>query len=64
LAFGYAGSAICTENQAVEKELWSSLSEKQGWTDVAIDARIAQQLLNRNAGTQTTQCLQPYCQLF
>jgi len=52
LAFGYAGSAICTENQAVEKELWSSLSEKQGWTDVAIDARIAQQLLNRDAGTK------------
>ncbi|MBK7300179.1 MAG: hypothetical protein IPI79_07205 [Moraxellaceae bacterium] len=50
LAFGYAGSSICTENQAVEKELWSSLAEKQGWPDVAIDARIAQQLLNRDAG--------------
>jgi hypothetical protein len=50
LAFGYAGSSICTESEAVEKELWSSLSEKQGWTDVAIDARIAQQLLNRDAG--------------
>ena len=48
LAFGYAGSSICTENQAVEKELWSSLAEKQGWPDVAIDARIAQQLLNRD----------------
>ncbi|MCB1660248.1 MAG: hypothetical protein KDI39_18650 [Pseudomonadales bacterium] len=49
LAFGAAGSSICTENQAVEKELWSALSEKQGWTDVAIDARIAQQLLNKEA---------------
>jgi hypothetical protein len=50
LAFGYAGSSICTESDAVEKELWSTLTEKQGWTDVAIDARIAQQLLNRDAG--------------
>jgi len=49
LAFGTAGSSICTENQAVEKELWSALSEKQGWADVAIDARIAQQLLNKEA---------------
>ncbi|MCB1657491.1 MAG: hypothetical protein H6997_10555 [Moraxellaceae bacterium] len=49
LAFGLAGSSICTENQAIEKELWSSLSEKQGWTDIAIDARIAQQLLNKDA---------------
>lgn len=49
LAFGYAGSSICTEKQASEKELWSTLTEKQGWTDAAIDARIAQQLLNRDA---------------
>lgn len=49
LAFGYAGSSICTETQAVEKELWSTLTEKQGWPDVAIDARIAQQLLNKDA---------------
>lgn len=50
LAFGYAGSSICTESDAVEKELWSNLTERQGWPDVAIDARIAQQLLNRDAG--------------
>ncbi len=50
LAFGLAGASICTENDAIEKELWSALAEKQGWTNAAQDARIAQQLLNRDAG--------------
>lgn len=50
LAFAYAGSSICNENQAIEKELWSSLAEKQGWFNAAIDARTAQQLLNKQAG--------------
>lgn len=58
MAFGYAGSSICTENQAVEKELWSSLAEKQGWTDVAIDARISQQLLNKEAAIKQLKAYQ------
>ena len=58
LAFGYAGSSICTENEAMEKEIWSTLAEKQGWTDVAIDARIAQQLLNKDAGSKQLKAYQ------
>ena len=50
LAFGLAGASICTENSAIEKELWSALAERQGWTNAAQDARLAQQLLNRDAG--------------
>jgi hypothetical protein len=50
LAFSYSGAAICTENDAVEKELWSEQASLQGWVDIAQDARIAQQLLNRDAG--------------
>ena len=50
ISVSYAGAAICTEHEAVEKELWSSQAERQGWINVAKDARIAQQLLNRDAG--------------
>lgn len=50
LAFSYSGSAICTENEAMEKELWSEQAGQQSWVDIAQDARIAQQLLNRDAG--------------
>lgn len=58
LAFAYAGSSICNESQAVEQELWSSLSEKQGWFNVAIDARTAQQLLNKQAGEKQIKAYQ------
>lgn len=50
LAFGYSGAALCLENDAMEKELWSEQAGKQGWVEIAQDARIAQQLLNRDAG--------------
>ena len=50
LAFGLAGSSICLENTAVEKELWSTMAERQGWANVAMDARLGQQILNRDAG--------------
>lgn len=50
MSVSYAGASMCTQNEAVEKELWSSQAEKQGWINVAKDARIAQQLLNRDAG--------------
>jgi len=58
LAFAYAGSSICNESDAVEKELWSSLTEKQGWFNVAIDARTAQQLLNKQAGEKQLKAYQ------
>ena len=50
LAFGLAGSSICLENTAVEKELWSTMAERQGWANTAMDARLGQQILNRDAG--------------
>lgn len=52
LSVSYAGAAMCTEHEAVEKELWSSLAQNQGWVKIATDARIAQQLLNRDAGNR------------
>lgn len=52
MAVSYAGAAMCTEHEAVEKELWSAQAEKQGWVSIAQDARIAQQLLNRDAGVR------------
>lgn len=58
MGFGFAGSSICTENKAVEKELWSALAERQGWTDVAIDARISQQLLNKEAALKQLKAYQ------
>ncbi len=58
LAFSYSGAAICTENDAVEKELWSSLAQKQKWYNVAEDARISQQLLNRDAGMRQLKAYQ------
>lgn len=58
LAFSYSGSAICTEQEAVEKELWSTLAAKQKWYDVAQDARISQQLLNRDAGLRQLKAYQ------
>ncbi len=50
MAISYSGMAMCTENEAVEKELWSALAQRQKWPDVAQDSLIAQQLLNRDAG--------------
>ena len=50
LAFGYSGASACTASEAHEKELWSIQAEKQGLIYMAQDARIAQQLLNRDAG--------------
>lgn len=58
LAFSYSGAAVCTENEAVEKELWSSLAAKQQWFNVAQDARISQQLLNRDAGARQLKAYQ------
>jgi len=50
LALGYSGSATCIDIEAHEKQIWSALAEKQGLVNMAQDARIAQQLLNRDAG--------------
>lgn len=50
LALGYAGAATCTAMEAHEKEIWSAITEKQGLVNMAQDARIAQQLLNKEAG--------------
>lgn len=50
LAFGYSGAAVCSDMEAHEKELWSAIAEKQGLVNMAQDARIAQQLLNKEAG--------------
>lgn len=52
LSISYTGAAMCTESEAAEKELWYMLASKQGWYNVAMDARIAQQLLNRDAGNR------------
>jgi len=52
MSVSYAGAAMCTQNEAQEKELWSAQAEKQGWISIAKDARIAQQLLNRDAGVR------------
>ncbi|PTQ89181.1 hypothetical protein [Agitococcus lubricus] len=58
LAFSYSGSSACIERQAAEKEFWSTQAEQQGWTDIAIDARIAQQLLNKEAGVRQVRAYQ------
>ena len=58
LAFGYSGAAACTDAEAHEKELSSAIAEKQGLVNMAQDARIAQQLLNRDAGKRQLRAYQ------
>jgi hypothetical protein len=58
LAFGYSGASTCTDIEAHEKELWSAIAEKQGLVNMAKDARIAQQLLNKDAGKRQLRAYQ------
>jgi hypothetical protein len=41
-----------------KKKLWSALAEKQGLVNMAQDARIAQQLLNKDAGKRQLRAYQ------
>lgn len=58
LAMGYSGAATCIDMEAHEKELWSAIAEKQGLVNMAQDARIAQQLLNKDAGKRQLRAYQ------
>lgn len=58
LAMGYSGAASCIDIEAHEKELWSAIAAKQGLVNMAQDARIAQQLLNKDAGKRQLRAYQ------
>lgn len=58
LAMGYSGAATCIDIEAHEKELWSAIAAKQGLVNMAQDARIAQQLLNKDAGKRQLRAYQ------
>ncbi len=64
LALGYSGAAACTSIEAHEKELWSMQAEKQGLIYMAQDARIAQQLLNRDTGKRQVKAYQHAAEYF
>lgn len=64
LALGYSGAAACTAMEAHEKELWSAQAEKQGLIYMAQDARIAQQLLNRDTGKRQLRAYQYAAEYF
>jgi hypothetical protein len=64
LALGYSGAAACTAMEAHEKELWSMQAEKQGLIYMAQDARIAQQLLNRDTGKRQVRAYQYAAEYF
>lgn len=58
LAMGYSGAATCIDIEAHEKQVWSALAERQGLVNMAQDARIAQQLLNKDAGKRQLRAYQ------
>lgn len=64
LALGYSGAAACSDMEAHEKELWSAIAEKQGLVNMAQDARIAQQLLNKEAGKRQLRSYQYTAEYF